>query len=68
MEHKNTPYETGKVSIGKYWVPKFTHEVTDEEVFVQNLMLGERAKPVDKWHVAVWVLAITAVVLIVFGR
>ena len=42
---KVAPYDTGKIKIGEYYIPKFKEELrTPEERFAQSLVLGYREK------------------------
>lgn len=45
--HKPTPYDTGKVKIGKYYQRPLSIEQSDEELFVQGLLLQDEYK--ERW-------------------
>ncbi len=42
-----TPHDTGKVKIGKYYQRPLSIEQTDEELFIQGLLLQDRYK--ERW-------------------
>lgn len=66
----NTPYNNGKVQIGKYYQPPKYVEQDSDMIAIQGWFIGDnRAARRQRYaHIAYWALLVTAVVLgVIYG-